>query len=285
MTADVEWVAGELSGQLGAESAVDVQFGDLGSSTGEHHRVVALCPSGPPVGDQERLRVGRRVADGDAAVVAVGVEGERRVAVAELLECFAFPFLVLASVVAEFDRGLPRDESGEQSAGCDLGELLRVADEHDLGAASVDLVEDGGEVAGAGGAGFVDDEHGAVVESAGFVVVDGDAESGDRGRRDAGGVGDLVGGDAGVGCAAHPVAGSFPCFACGREGEGLAGSGGCGEDVDAVAGCRHADHCRSLFFRQRRRASQRGEQILVVAHGGVAVEESRARGRAHSVRC
>ena len=107
MTADVERVTGELAGQFGAQSAVDVEFGDLGSSTGEHHRVIALCPSGPPVGNQKRLRIGRRVTDGDATVVAVGVEGERGVAVAELVECFAFPFFVLASVVAEFDRGLP----------------------------------------------------------------------------------------------------------------------------------------------------------------------------------
>ena len=50
----------------------------------------------------------------------------------------------------------------------------------------------------------------AFVESAGFVAVDRDQQSGDRGRRDAGRHRQLVGGDAGVGGADHPVARSFP---------------------------------------------------------------------------
>ena len=87
--------------------------------------------------EQEGLGVVGVVADGDAAVVEVGVEGVGGVAVAELAERFDLPFVLLASVVLQLDRRQPRGEGGEQAAGGDLGELLRVADEHGLGAGAL----------------------------------------------------------------------------------------------------------------------------------------------------
>ena len=73
------------------------------------------------------------------------------------------------------------------------------------------------------------DQHRAAVEAAGLAAVDGDQQPGDRGRRDAGGHRQLVGGDAGVGGADHPVAGALPNVAGGGEGERLAGASRCGE--------------------------------------------------------
>ena len=105
------------------------------------------------------------------------------------------------------------------------GSCFGSPDEHDLGAGALDLVEQAGEVAGAGGAGFVDDEHRAVVEAAGLAAVDRDQQPGDRGRRDAGGHRQLVGGDAGVCGADHAVAGALPRVAGGGERERLAGAG------------------------------------------------------------
>ncbi len=76
--ADVEGVADELAGSLGSESAVDVQLGDLGSSAGEHDRVVALRPiAAHQSATSSALVSAAVVTDGDATVVAVGVEGER----------------------------------------------------------------------------------------------------------------------------------------------------------------------------------------------------------------
>ena len=90
----------------------------------------------------------------------------------------------MATVLDELDRFEPAGEAGEQAAGVDLGELAGVADEHDLGAGPVGGVEERGEGAGAGHAGLVDDQHGAVVESwLAVVEVDAQPSQGRRGDR------------------------------------------------------------------------------------------------------
>ena len=64
----------------------------------------------------------------------------------------------MATVLAELDHVDPLAERGEQSAGLDRRELLRVADEHDLGVRLVGFLGEGGEQAGAEHPGFVDHE-------------------------------------------------------------------------------------------------------------------------------
>jgi len=79
--------------------------------------------------------------------------------VAELGERFSFPGVVLAAVLGELDRLETHGEGGEGAAGVDLGELVMVADEDDLGAVSVGVVEETGQLAGADHGRFVDHDH------------------------------------------------------------------------------------------------------------------------------
>ena len=73
-----------------------------------------------------------------------------------------FPRLLLAAVDDELgDPVAERVEGGPKALlRRHLGELAVIADEHDLGAGGRGLVDDGGKVAGACHAGFVDDDHG-----------------------------------------------------------------------------------------------------------------------------
>ena len=121
------------------------------------------------------------VGDDDAAVVAVGGEGGGDVAAAELVEGVLLPDVLLAAVDGQLDDAVAeRVEGGpERAAGGDFGELVVVADEHDLGPDGGGLIDDGGEVAGAGHRGLVDDDHGGGGDRALF-----DAVAGDRRRRD-----------------------------------------------------------------------------------------------------
>ena len=101
--ADVEHGTGEAAGGFGAHVSAHVQLGDVGAAAGEHDGVVAADDRRPPVAEQEGLGVVGVVADGDAAVVEVGVEGVGGVAVAELAERFDLPFVLLAAVVLQLD--------------------------------------------------------------------------------------------------------------------------------------------------------------------------------------
>ncbi len=70
----------------------------------------------------------------------------------------------LAAVLGQLDGGDAAGDSREGAAGVDLGELTSVADQHELGPGLVGGVDEAGEVAGADHGGFVDDEHGSLVE-------------------------------------------------------------------------------------------------------------------------
>ena len=178
-TCDVEGRPVEVAGGFGSDVAAHVEFGDVGAAAGEHDGVVTAHDRRPPVSDEQRFGVGGVVADGDASVVEVGVERVAGVAVAELAERFDLPLVLLTAVVPQLEHRQPFGQCGEQTAGGDLGELSWVADEDGLRAGALHVVEDAGEVACAGGAGLVDHEHRAGVESAGFVAFDRDQEPGD----------------------------------------------------------------------------------------------------------
>ena len=87
--------------------AVDVEFGDLGSAAGEHDGVLTANDGGPPVAEQECFGVVGVGADRDAPVFLVGVEGFGGVAITQVAQGIAFPFLLLAAVVVQLDRRLP----------------------------------------------------------------------------------------------------------------------------------------------------------------------------------
>ena len=107
-----------------------------------------------------------------------------------------------------------------------------------------------------------------------------------RRRRDPGRHRQLVGGDAGVRGADDPVAGAFPCVTGGGERERLAGAGGRGEHVDAVARLGHRDHRCRLFVRQPARCrAQRREQLVARAEPRARLRAGRSRCRGRGVRC
>lgn len=85
------------------------------------------------------------------------------VAVADLVEGVAFPWLLLPPVGAQFAGPEEVGESGEGAAGVDLGQLALVADQDELAGSVLGVGEQPGEGAGA--------------EQPGLVVVD-DAPAG-----------------------------------------------------------------------------------------------------------
>jgi hypothetical protein len=78
-------------------------------------------------------------------VLAVGGERVVDVAVAELGERVDLPCFGLAPVDGELDGREAGGERPEQSAGVDLGQLVGVADEHDLHALAFGVVEEAGD--------------------------------------------------------------------------------------------------------------------------------------------
>src|SRR5207244_2114800 len=137
------------------------------------------------------------------------------VAVAELGQGVAFPAFSLPAVLGELDGVKAGGEGGEGAAGFDLGELVVVADEDDLGAVAPGVVEEPGELAGADHGRFVDDEDAAGREAGGVGPFEVGQESGQGGGGDAGAVLEFGGGPGGEGGAEHPVAGGLPGVAGG----------------------------------------------------------------------
>ena len=146
---------------------------------------------------------------------------------------------------------MPLREGGEHAAGLDLGQLLRVADEHDLRTVHGCVAQQGCEGSGADHAGLVDHEHGSLVESL-VAVLEVEVELGDRRRADARAGLQLVRRSGGERAADHPVAGVLPGVAGGVEAERLAGAR-CGDKhLDRSTRPAHLPNDGSLFVADRR---------------------------------
>ena len=115
------------------------------------------------------------------------------------------------------------------------GSWLRVADEHELGAGGLDVVDELGELAGADHPGLVDDEDGSRGEELAWTVAEVGEQGVDAGGVDPGAVAQLERGAAGERRADHLVAFGLPCLARGVERVGLAGAGLADDDRDLVA--------------------------------------------------
>ena len=131
-TCDVEGGSVEVAGGFGSDVAAHVEFGDVGAAAGEHDGVVAAHDCRPPVREQQRLGVVGVVADGDASVVEVGVQGVGGVAVAELTERFDLPLVLLATVVLAARapgavRSVQRTDRRRRSRGAVVGSPTRTA--------------------------------------------------------------------------------------------------------------------------------------------------------------
>lgn len=124
-----------------------------------------------------------RGADGHSVVVAVRPIGRLDVAVAELIERCAFPVGALATVDGQLAPPIADrvHRSGEPSTRTDLGELVMVADQDDLGACATGLRDEPIELQGADHRGLVDD-HDMPVRQQGRSMT---MEPGQRERLDA----------------------------------------------------------------------------------------------------
>jgi hypothetical protein len=170
----------------------------------------------------------------------------------------------LPAVVGELDRGQPGGQGAEQAAGVDLGQLVGVADQHDLDLLLLGVVEQPGELAGADHAGLVDHQHrpGLAAASPSGGRRAGRA-AGRGGGADAGGLLQFERGPGGQRDPGDPDPGGFPGVAGGVERVGLAGAGLADHHLHPGTGAGEpADHRHLLVGQVRRRtAPERGALV------------------------
>jgi hypothetical protein len=182
--AGVQGGAGEPSGGEHRGAGTVVEVGDIVAAQRDHDRAgQVVLRGGPPVVDQRGPDLFGGGGSVDPAVLAVGGESSVDLAVAELVERDLFPHVLLPPVVGQFDRGEPGGQGAEQAAGVDLGQLVGVADEHDLHGLRFGVVEEAGELAGADHPGLVDHEHRPGLERRPVAVV---VEAGEQPRQGGG---------------------------------------------------------------------------------------------------
>jgi hypothetical protein len=161
-------------------------------------------------------------------------------------EGVAFVGVGLAVVVGEAGDGDAFGDGGEGSAGVDLGELFRVADENELCVRPLCGVDDGGELTGADHRCLIQHEDCAIVEAPWRPVVFTD-EPADSCTGDAGSVLKSLSGGGGESGTINLVAAGFECITERVERLGLSATGGAEDHVDSVAGGGHAfDHASLL---------------------------------------
>ena len=131
--------------------------------------------------------------------------------------------------------GVAGDEGVPHAAGGDGAVLGGVADDPDGGAGGFGCAEELVEGAVADGGGFVDDEHGAVVERGVVGVVEAVEVPGEGFGGDAAFVAEVAGGLGLHGGADDAVAGALPGGDGGAHGVGLAGAGSSDAGLGAVA--------------------------------------------------
>ena len=100
-TLDQQCRAMKAAGGFDAGAGPSVEVVDVGPSAGQHDGVFADEAGRPPVGHQAGSGVVGVVAEGDAAVLSVGAEGDVDVAVAQFAEGLAFPGVALAPVFSQ----------------------------------------------------------------------------------------------------------------------------------------------------------------------------------------
>src|SRR6185369_13849153 len=130
--------------------------------------VSSLCAMLPPVIDDLAMQARAVFVDGDATVGAICSPRGVDVTVAKLVERGLFPPLLLAPINHELADVVAEKIAGrlECTAGRDLGQLVSVADEHDLPARARYLTDDPREVARADHARLVDDNNGSSADAA-----------------------------------------------------------------------------------------------------------------------
>jgi len=125
-----------------------------------HQDVVAIDAAVHPVLDKLGSGLVIRRGDVDTVVIDVGVNGGVWVTGAQLSECGALPLVGLATILGQLDGAEPGTQPTEGAAGLDLGKLIRVADQHDLGPCRSGLLVEAHEFALADHCRLVHHDHG-----------------------------------------------------------------------------------------------------------------------------
>jgi hypothetical protein len=206
-----------------------VESVDLAPAGGQDHHllgrvVVGLLPGDPPVLQQREGGGGFGVGGHHPVMGLVG--GHRLVdhPGADEVEGFAFPGLLLATVLGQLRGTKAVAEGAEAAAGIDRRQLPVIADQHHLGLGLVGVPDQPTQFAAADHAGLIDDQHGARVQ---LVVAAVQVAQ----QPIAGGhvleplTLQAHGGDPRRGRCEQPVAVQLPGVAGDAEGEGLAGPG------------------------------------------------------------
>ena len=168
-------VEGQLTGCGEHLAGVAVEEAGFGACPGEQQRF-SVGAGGVPVAEHDRVEVVGCVGDDDSAVVSVCGERGRNVTAAELIERLTFPLVLLAAVDGQLNDLIAEcvERGAERSTGGDFGQLVMVADEHDLGADGGCLVDDRSDVTGAGHRRLVHDDNGGRGDGSLFDEVPGD---------------------------------------------------------------------------------------------------------------
>ena len=223
-----------------------VEVGDVAAAEGEHDVAgeVVACMR-PPVGEQARAR-GHRALGDDEPLALLGVsEVVAADACADTSESVPFELVALAAVLAEDDGAFALDDPGEEAAGADGRQLVRIADQDRLPLRLLDELEHGREHASLRHAGLVDDEHGPMRQSslaAGMLEQSVQSRGGNAGL-----VLELLGGDAGRRRAENFDARVGEDLGDGMRGGRLARAGEPDDADDAAPARRDLAHHRLLL--------------------------------------
>jgi hypothetical protein len=246
-----------------------VELADVDATVGDHDGV-------PVVGDRNPIaheRVARlRLVGLDCDQPMLGVVRDCLIAsaVAQLVERLALPSVHLADVVAELDRDAALDESAERAAGPKFGKLAMVADENELAARVLHVIEQLRQISRRHRPGLVDDQHAArrqAVDAESNVV----KQRGDARALDARSVAQLRRGSPRHRDAEHGLSAPLPCLARGRQSEGLARTGLAGDDRNAIAVEADPLDERPLVVRQSRATTDRPPNGQLGCNSGACV--------------
>ena len=238
---DGESLRAEPTMRLHERASQGVELGNVATTERDHDvgREIVLSRR-PPVREEAGLRGDCRLLR-DQATPAIG---EREVvapdSVSDRCERPSLLRVALASVLGQLDGPNALGNAREQPARSDRWKLVGISDQHGLSVRPVDAIEQRREHACLRHPCLIDHDHAADREILGQQPVQ-------RRRVDAGLVLELLGGDAGRGCAKDGRPGLAERLADSAGGSRLARPGESDHADDAVGGAGHCAHHRRLL--------------------------------------
>ncbi len=157
---DLEPVGPEVAVGVAELLAGGVELVHLVAAVGQDHHAVALLERAPPVGQHRLLELPGGLGGNQPVMLPIGRQCGVDVTLAQVLDRLAFPWLGLPAVLRQRGCAKSQPESPKPSACLDGSELLVIANEHDLTAGVLGVVEQAGELAGAEHPRLVHHQHG-----------------------------------------------------------------------------------------------------------------------------